>query len=385
VTTHRDRFFRFMRGELPSERLFFPDISDWFSARRTRPGEAMRFGCGQYIADDDPFNKVNVAVPDEFRDWTYLDFYRRFDWGLPVHIYYWFDTVYDGVRRETSTEGGTMTITLKTPHGELRKVRRLAEGGTWATTEEFVRNVDDLRLMRYVVEASEPRPRYDIIRRVLDGIGEMGVCDIYIPRSPMGKLVQEYMGFEGTVYAMHERPDAIADFLALQEAYDMRVVELAANAPARIVYLADHADENLISPPMYATYCIPFYEKMCTVLHQAGKLVSTHLDGNFRGFFPLLADTHMDYLDGCTPAPMSNYEPEELAAALPEGMHAHCGVPATLFTQGLPDEEILAFGERILDASDRFILTVGDLLPGPGDVRQVIKLGEMVKRRNAAG
>jgi hypothetical protein len=28
-------------------------------------------------------------MPERFRDWTYLDFYRNFDWGVPVHLYDW--------------------------------------------------------------------------------------------------------------------------------------------------------------------------------------------------------------------------------------------------------------------------------------------------------
>ena len=99
--------------------------------------------------------------------------------------------------------------------------------------------------------------------------------------------------------------------------------------------------------------------------------------------FPLIRDTGFDLLDGCTPAPMNNYEVEELAEALPEGMVTYLGVPSSLFCQGLPTEEILAFGERIFNAlAGRVIINVGDILPPNGDIYQVIALGEHVKIMN---
>ena len=147
--------------------------------------------------------------------------------------------------------------------------------------------------------------------------------------------------------------------------------------------ISDHADENLIAPPYYLEYCIPFYNKACDILHQAGKIVSTHLDGNFKGHMPLLDKTGFDLLDGCTPAPMNNYEVEELAEALPASQLTYLGVPATLFCQGLDTSEILSFGERIYhNLAGRAILNVGDILPPNGDIEQVVALGEHLKALN---
>jgi hypothetical protein len=167
------------------------------------------------------------------------------------------------------------------------------------------------------------------------------------------------------------------------------MIRIAAAYPARLVILSDHADENLISPPQYRKYCIPYYQKACAILHAAGKHVSTHLDGNFKGFHRFIGDTHFDLLDGCTPAPMFNYEVEDLAKAVrtvrPGGgqlsglMNAYCGVPSTLFAQNLPTQEIISFGQRIVRAfDDRVILNVGDVLPSNGSIDQVIALGAEV-------
>lgn len=126
----------------------------------------------------------------------------------------------------------------------------------------------------------------------------------------------------------------------------------------------------------------------CDILHEAGKFVSTHLDGNFRGRFPHLAATGFDLLDGCTPAPMFNCEVEKLRAVLPEGVYAFVGVPPSLFCQGLPAEQILSLGDRIQESfRGRGFLNAGDILPPDGDIEQVVALGEAARgwNRRAVG
>ena len=176
-------------------------------------------------------------------------------------------------------------------------------------------------------------------------------------------------------------PAAVREFLLLQEAKDLQLIRLAARAPGPIVIISDHADENLISPAWYREYCIPYYRKACAILHAAGKKVSTHLDGNFRGYFPFITETGFDLLDGCTPAPMFNYEPEDLAAATAgtggkSRVSCYCGVPASLFATAQPAGRLADFAERIVRAfSGRVIVNVGDILPPNGSIEAVIEIG----------
>ena len=370
--TRREHFFAVLEGGRPGAMPFVPDITNWYIARRTPPGEPLQHSVGVYI------NACRGSMPERFKALTFLDFYREFGWGVHSHAGDWYETAYAGpierVREETPSE---RRVRLRTPRGELVRCERIAADRTWCPCEHFVRNLGDLEIMAEVVEAETYTPRYDRLETALRDIGDLGQIDIVISRSPFGKLVHEYMGFERVIYALHDEPGVIRDFLKLQEIRDLEVIRLAAAAPGRLVIISDHADENLIAPPLYERYCIPFYRKACDILHQAGKFVSTHLDGNFRGFFPLLGATGFDLLDGCTPAPMFNFEVEELAGALAPGMTAFCGVPATLFCQHLPTPELLDFADRIRAAlAGRGILNVGDVLPPDGDIEQVIALGE---------
>jgi hypothetical protein len=314
---------------------------------------------------------------------TFVDFYREYAWGLPAHMYGWCEERLEGsVDKTVVTEGRHRTVDFHTPRGSLSRTYKLDAEGTWSEYGHMVRSLAELDIVRTIVEATRFVPRHDVVESFLAETEGFGVCDLVIMRSPFGKLVHEYMGFEQVAYALFDDEAAVRAFLAFQEAKDLELVALAARAPGRIVIISDHADENLISPAWYKSYCIPFYKKACAMLHGAGKLVSTHLDGNLKGYLPFIADTGFDLLDGCTPAPMFNYEPEELAAATrgdgrQRRMSCYCGVPASLFTTGADRRSLADFGERIARVfGGRVIVNVGDILPPNGDIDGVIEIGK---------
>ncbi len=402
------RFFTVARGGVPDRAPFFPDLSTWYQASRLGLGAEQPYFPGQFIPDeaplrglpfspaaaDSPYPGAREELPDpalkkRLADLSYADLYREFGWGLPAHVYDWYDEEFlDGAAKTVATEGRHRRVTFHTPRGELQRSYKLDAEGTWSEYGHMVKELGDLEILRSLVDHTLRKPRPERVERFLRATEGFGICDLVIFRSPFGKLVHEYMGFENVVYALEDDKATVLDFLAFQEEHDLRLIEMAAGMPGPVVIISDHADENLISPPWYREYCIPFYRKACDILHRAGKLVSTHLDGNFKGYFGFIRETGFDILDGCTPAPMFNYEPEELAAATgaaetsaAESAHSPmtcwCGVPAGLLTIGLPRAEIADFGERIVRAfNGRVILNVGDILPPTGSIAAVIALGE---------
>jgi hypothetical protein len=368
-----------LRGEVPERVPFFPDISTWYQASRLGLGAEQPFFPGQYIPDGDPIHDRPSRLEGRLGRLSYADFYREFGWGLPAHIYDWYDeSLVDGAERIVATEGRQRWIRFRCPAGELRRSYKLDAEGTWSEYGHMVKELADLDIVRSLVEHTRRRARPERVERFLRETEGFGACDLVVFRSPFGKLVHEYLGFENLVYALEDHELAILDFIDFQAERDLRFIELAASMPGRIVIISDHADENLISPPWYRRFCMPFYREACGILHRAGKLVSTHLDGNIRGYLGFISQAGFDILDGCTPAPMFNYEVEELAAAT-RGMRCWCGVPSGLFAFDYPREKIADFGERIARAfGGSVIVNVGDILPPTGDIEAVIGLGQRI-------
>jgi len=400
--THRERFFRVLAGEPVDRAPFFPDITTWYQASRLGVGTEQPYFPGQYIPDDSPLHRLGSRLSGRLAEYSFLDFYRELDWGLPAHMYDWYEErCHGGVEKRVETRGEPgrhRTVTWRTPKGDLVRTYKLDAEGTWSEYGHMVQRLQDLDILRVIVENTEIVPRFERVERFLVETDGFGVCDIVVFRSPFGKLIHEYMGFEAVTYALHDHEAQVLEFLDFQERFDLGFVELACRAPGSIVIISDHADENLIAPPWYRRFCVPYYRKACELIHRAGKYASTHLDGNFRGYLPFIGETGFDLLDGCTPAPMFNYEVEELAGALgaarrpdpPAGgeglMRCYCGVPASLFTTRVPAGEIAAFGERIVRAfGGQVVVNVGDILPPTGEIEAVAALGEAVRALSCAG
>ena len=385
--TPREHYFSVVEGKKPINMPFVPDITDWYTGRQTPDGEARKFGAAEYIPDSDPIKNYNGKIPAAYRDWSLLDFYRNFGWGFHAHIGDWYETNYTNcVHCEVVKKSKEFTKIYTTPKGTLTRTYKLAMDGTWCPVDYLLKTPEDFKIWFYVLNSETYKHTPENSNRVLDGIGNMGQADLVLYRSPFGKLIHEHLGFMETAYALEDDPALINEYLALQTKKDMELVNLACQDRARLVIISDHADQTLISKNWYQQYCIPFYQEACGKLHQHGKIVSTHLDGNFKAFFPLLGQTGFDVLDGCTPAPMFNYEIEELADALPDNMTAFIGVASTLFCyNNATTDDILAYVDRILTAfKGKGIINVGDILSPDGDIEKVIALGEYIKQRTIA-
>lgn len=381
--TQRGLFFEVIKGKQTTVVPFFPDISDWYKVRRLPLDRAHEIPTGSFIPDNAPFHHDSFGMPPEFADWTYLDFYRNFGWGLPVHIYDWCDFTYRACEQIRRKEVDRIIQQFRTPIGTIERIDGMAADGSLCPVKHFISSDDDWKTLLYVLEHSAPLPNYQRVRETLEAIGELGAADIVIWRSPFGKILTQYAGLETTAYQLADKPSVISDLLKLQTGIDLETAKLAAESPANVVILSDHADERIINPVWYEKYCLPFYLRLNEILHAKDKIVSTHLDGNFKALFPLVARSGFDLLDGCTPAPMTNYEVEDLTLALSGHMKAYCGVPSIFFTQDTDICEITAFAERIIKAlAGKVILNIGDILPADGDIHKAIALGRWVEQVN---
>ncbi len=253
--------------------------------------------------------------------------------------------------------------------------------GSWAPHDYLIKLEDDVEILKYILKNTSYTANNHIFTDFLEQTKGFGVCDAVIRRSPFGKIVHEYLGFEETIYKIFDNEAFILEIMEAQELLDIQLIQLAADTATDIVIISDHADENLIPPPYFEKYCFPFYNKACDILHARGKYVSTHLDGNIKGYMNIFHKSKLDLLDGCTPAPMFNYTPQELANSIKGSKSTYLGVPSSMFVQNTySSDAIHKMAEDIIDSFDsRVILNIGDLLPINGDIQHVIDLGKHIK------
>ena len=83
----------------------------------------------------------------------------------------------------------------------------------------------------------------------LAAIGDRGQSDIVVNRSPFGKLLHEYLGFENTAFLLYDDPHAYRVFEEVQTAKDLELIDPGLPAPAaHWCWCATMRDATLFSP-----------------------------------------------------------------------------------------------------------------------------------------
>lgn len=357
--THRERILNRINGEPVDHAPYFPDLSYYYKVRSSQGN-----------------------LPDELSEaGDLLDLHRWMDAGILVHVYGdYYRKTYRNVEYTVRESGDEQHRIYRTPAGELREVRRkTSPHESPFIIEHYLKSVEDFEIMEYVLQDQVIEPDYPALQRIIDGIGEQGIVDLVIPRSPLPRLLIDWMGVANGIYTLYDKPGRCRAFFEVIEEANRPAVEAAANAPGEVCIFGDNIDNVTVSPELFREYSVPYYQRHCRTLQEAGKKVAAHMDGRLKGLLPLISETGLDIVDGATPAPMNDYEPQELAGALGEGQKAWCGVPATMFCDGTPLHDIIALNDRIVDAlGDRVILNVGDQVPPDADIQKVAALSRHV-------
>jgi hypothetical protein len=222
--------------------------------------------------------------------------------------------------KDPSREGGVIRITYHTPKGSVYMDEK-REPGTfqwhadrswkdvtpWAL-KRLIREPQDYEVMKFIVENTEYVPDYFPIEQVNDWLGEEGVSYATLPKTPMARIMIEWIGSEEGRFYIHHRKyrDKVDE---LYEAFCQSITplyEIVAKSPADIIFCGENIEGLLISPPLFEKYFLPEYERMAKIFHAHGKLMAVHMDGRLNVLKELIARTPIDIIEAFHPPPMGD-------------------------------------------------------------------------------
>jgi uroporphyrinogen-III decarboxylase len=366
--THRQRIFARLDGK-PVDRVpWFPDLHYWLKVRR--------------IQGDLPEKYEFLAGGDLWEMLPQLHAHPDIDAGLPRHVYGDFlKSSYENTRIvEEHESADTIRTEIHTPLGTLTSRKR--KGHEWESpfrVEYPVKSTADFKIVEFMLRDRKVEPDFEAASKLLDWVGQAGTIQLVLPRSPLPRLIHDYMGLSAGILALFDSPAECEELMAIMEECDQRAFELIANCPGRLVIFGDNVDNMSVNPDLYAKYSLPYYQRKCDFLHQQKKTVLCHMDGRLQGLLPLVKDTGIDVLDGITPQPMNDFTVEELAACLGENQFAWAGVPSSMFCAAATRQDVVDYAKKLIDLlGDKLILNVGDQLPPDADIALVEAVTDVV-------
>ena len=191
------------------------------------------------------------------------------------------------------------------------------------------------------------------------------------------------MGVENLIYALADFPKKVERLMqAINSSHDPLYEDIISYGKVRIVNFGENIDANIVSPPYFEKYCLPFYEKRSTQLQKAGIYTYIHIDGSFKPLVKHLKDLPFDGLEALTPLPQGDVSLEEMKEAIGDKILLD-GIPAIIFLPDYPLEKFKDFMRKIIELFwPRLILGASDEVPPSADVERVRIIFEMVSDFN---
>jgi len=358
MMTFRQRLLTALNGNRPDVLPWFADLTYWYYAQQAQ-GTLPAAYEGQQ-----GFVKLHA------------------DHHVGYYLGYacvWTETQ-ENVSVSSDTEGHVTTTRWSTPVGEVSgRTQYLPATFSGAPIEWPVKSPADLRVLRYIADATQRTPTYEAYEQHKLIAGDQGHPTVLPPRSPVSQMLAQWTGATNLSYLL---ADAQAETELTLEALG-RSADSAYDAilgcDAPWFELPDNLTGEVVTR-LFERYQFDYYVRRVEQAHAAGKRIGTHLDGTMRGIMPLLVQTGLDFIESITPKPTGDVAVEDLRDLAGPDIILFGGMPGAMFAPPFTAADIRRQVELIVEhhwPHGRFILGAADQVPPNGDMDLVRLVGEL--------
>lgn len=327
------------------------------------------------------WHKIMGSLPDRYADMTVRDFYDELGLSFRYFDYYTGNRgavrqVWDEEPQRTVTEDGDRrTIVTHTPHGDLVEELHYTVDQTWRTVAFPVKDADTLRGLKWLLERGHKEFDAQAFRAGSDYVGDRGEPQFYVPKSPYQALAQQYMKLDDLVFALVDEPDLVEEVMeCIDRSYDTLYEQICASGLVHILNFGENVHDHLLSPAYFKRYLVPFWERRCAQLHEAGIYSHMHLDGYFKSLLPYLADLPFDGIEALTPEPQGDVTLEQMRDAMGDKILLD-GIPAIFFMPTFPLAAVQRCTEKLIEYfHPRLVLGISDEIPEGVDESGIEKI-----------
>ncbi len=388
---HKAGMLAAIRGEPTDCIPWAPRLDLWYKANAragTLPEEHRNSSLVEIV--DELGMGLHAVVPD-FRDLRGVE--DDVDRGLGIYNLKSmpYRTVLENVARSVRVEGDRTFVEYATPAGSVRTTVLYDEGmrkaGVTIThvEERAFKGVRDYPALGHIFENARVEANYGGYAEFAAHVGERGlaVCYVNLAASPMHLVQRELMPLDTFFYEMHDHPDELGELVEKIGAYWTRMLDVAARCPADVFFLGSNYDATVTYPPFFEEHIQPWLRRFADGLHERGKYLLAHTDGENSGLLGHYIASGIDVADSICPAPMTKLSFGEVRKAFAGGITIMGGVPSVaLLPESMPDAEFEAFLDGFFEAlgrGDHLILGISDTTPPGADLRRILRVGERVK------
>jgi len=361
IMTKRQRYLKALRNEKIDELVWAPNFDYWL--------------------------RVNVAegtLPEKYRTMSRNDIVRAiggYIWNRQTGI----RTIYDSsVKIESwKIEDGSIRE-IKTPVGTVRCMYKKTEGEhrSQHLSEHFIKTVDDIRIMKYIAEATYFEPDNESTIKALEETGEDGIVLNGCFPVPFIEFAKIDAGYVNAFYLWFDYRKEVDELVNTYFRKYIEAVKILASGYADVVATSDNMDGIMITPEIFKQYAIPYYQECKKILSEKGKIFEGHWCGRTENLLPLVPGCGLDVVEAIVTAPMAKITLKEALDILDNKVVLQGGIPSVLVCHegGTKDDFIRYINEVILPLKGRrsFILGMSDNVPPNADFERVEIVSKLI-------
>ena len=208
-------------------------------------------------------------------------------------------------KQRTDRPGGRgmeRTVT-HTPFGDLTKADEYDAITSW-TREYPFKDEDDYDKLYYLYDHQKAVSQYGAVLPAWEEDQRNGavLARSHLPHEPISDLLGYIMGPETYCYEWMDNRDRVIELIERMRRVYKQTYEIVAADPFEIVNFGGNPTPEIIGRDGYRDFYIREYADAYQVIHPAGKLLGTHLDGRNGPIMDMIAEAKLDYIEAYDPA-----------------------------------------------------------------------------------
>jgi corrinoid protein of di/trimethylamine methyltransferase len=393
MRTHKERILMAARGEMPDVLPYVPRIDLWYNANSTFDTLPKKHkGRSQDEISRAEGWALHKVVPEFLKVRKPEDSFHR-----ALGIYSLKEMVFGfkfspDIEVEVHKEGDFTKVIYHTPIGDVStrtmysgEMRRSGASITWID-EHVLKDLKDFKVVSYLFEHLELRPRFEDFLKWQSYVGDDGVAFtmVGLAASPMHHIQKEFLDATDFYYKYNDYGKEMQALAESVSHFFDQALRIIAESPAEMVLWGANFDDMITYPAYFEKEILPWIRKASEVLGEKGKMVLCHCDGENLGLLDLIRDSGMHVAEAVCPYPMTKVRIEEYYERWSDRLTIFGGFPSNmLLAESATDEEFEAYLDHLFKAiapGKRFILGIADTTPPNAVFDRLIRIGERVEK-----
>jgi len=393
MTTHKDRIWAAVRGEMPDTLPYVPRIDLWYNANSlagTLP-EKHKNRSRDEIARAEGWALFKM-LPDMLDLRGPEDIIHRAIGIHPTRTYPYRVQFPADVQIKVVQGPAETTVEYHTPVGLVSTKTSFPEelkraGSTYPViTEHAIKGPADYAVLAHIFANLKVIPDYDDFLQWQRETGDEGFCcaTATFSASPMHHIQRDFLdptSFFLQYKDFHKEMRSLAE--AIEVFYDQLLLAVA-DSPAQGVCWGGNYDDMLTYAPYFEKELLPWLQKVGDVLRSRGKIIDCHCDGENLGLMEAIKAARIDVAEAVCPHPMTRVTLAEYYCRWGENTTIFGGIPSNILVAELTtDEEFEDYLDNMFKAiapGRRFVVGVADTTPPDAVFERLVRIGDRVEK-----